>query len=73
MEQAIDPKTGKINWECPCMGNNTKGPCRELFKLAFKCFLKNQEFPEKCNEKIIKMQNCQNEFPNIYNEDNKNN
>lgn len=72
MDQAIDPKTGEINWDCPCMGNNAKGPCAELFKQAFRCFIKNQDTPEKCMTHIQNMQKCQNKYPNIYAEnDNK--
>ena len=70
MEQAIDPKTGKINWECPCMGNNPKGPCGELFKKAFRCFVYNQDNPTKCQNLINIMQKCQEKYPNIYVENN---
>jgi intermembrane space import and assembly protein 40 len=73
MEQAIDPKTGKINWNCPCMGNNPKGPCGELFKRAFECFVKNQKAPEKCTTKMRIMQECQEKYPYLYEEPNNNN
>jgi intermembrane space import and assembly protein 40 len=69
MEQAIDPKTGKINWECQCMGNNPKGPCGELFKKAFECFVNNQEFPEKCTTEMQIMQNCQEKYSKMYGEE----
>jgi intermembrane space import and assembly protein 40 len=73
MEQAINPETGEINWDCPCMGNNPKGPCGELFKKAFECFVKNQNNPEVCSQTMITMQNCQSKYPLIYNEnDNEN-
>ena len=72
MEQAINPITGEINWDCPCMGNNPKGPCGELFKNAFKCFIKNQDNPEKCTDKIQKMSFCQESYPSFYKEETKN-
>jgi hypothetical protein len=54
------------------MGNNPKGPCSELFKRAFECFVKNQESPEKCTNKMQKMQNCQKKHPHLYEETNNN-
>lgn len=66
MDQAIDPKTGKINWDCPCMGNNPKGPCGLLFKQAFQCFIKNQTNPDICSQFMIKMQECQYKYPKFY-------
>jgi intermembrane space import and assembly protein 40 len=68
MEQAIDPITGKINWDCPCMGNNPKGPCGKMFKKAFECFVKNQQEPDKCTPLIDIMQKCQEKYPNVYKE-----
>ena len=70
MDQAIDPKTGEINWNCPCMGNNPTGPCGELFKKAFKCYVDNQDNPEKCKILINTMQNCQEKYPKLYAENN---
>lgn len=63
--EAIDPITGNINWDCPCMGDNPKGACGELFKDAFKCFVKNYdkendtELPFQCKEYFEKMFQCQ--------------
>lgn len=68
MEQAINPETGEINWNCPCMGNNPTGPCGELFKKAFECFVKNQDKPDTCTSSMIKMQQCQSNYPLIYDE-----
>jgi hypothetical protein len=70
MDQAIDPKTGKINWDCPCMGNNPKGPCGELFKRAFRCFVDNQDTPDKCKNFINILQKCQEKYPKFYEENN---
>jgi intermembrane space import and assembly protein 40 len=28
-ESAVNPETGEINWDCPCLGNLAKGPCGE--------------------------------------------
>lgn len=67
--EAIDKITGDINWNCHCMGNNTKGPCKHLFKSAFTCFVKNQTNPENCQLKINLMQECQNKFENFYKND----
>lgn len=64
--EAYDPITKTINWECPCLGNGPKGPCGELFKEAFKCFVKNQEAPKKCQSKINLMQTCQIKYPKLY-------
>jgi intermembrane space import and assembly protein 40 len=64
--QAINPITGTINWQCTCMGNNPIGPCGELFKEAFKCFVKYQKTPEKCQSKINLMQTCQEKYPKLY-------
>lgn len=73
MDQAIDPKTGKINWDCPCMGNNPRGPCAGLFKRAFEYFVKNPDLPEKCFHKMQLMHNCQAKYPRLYNDDETNN
>lgn len=73
MNEAINPITGEINWECPCMGNNPKGPCGELFKVAFKCFIKNQDNPNTCKELINTMQKCQEKYPKLYTESNTDN
>lgn len=69
MEEAIDPVTGEINWNCPCMGNNTQGPCGELFKNAFKCFISNRDNLEICTDKFTKMNKCQAKYPLIYNDE----
>ncbi len=69
MDQAIDPITGEINWNCPCMGNNPKGPCGPLFKLAFSCFIKNQNNPEVCSTFINNMNDCQKKHSSFYAQD----
>lgn len=64
--QAIDPITNIINWECDCMGNNVIGPCGELFKAAFTCFVANPNNPELWEPLMEIMQNCQSKYPQIY-------
>lgn len=67
MDEAIDPITGYINWDCPCLGNNTKGPCGELFKIVFKLFVKSQNDPGITFEKeLIEMQNCFKKYTELY-------
>lgn len=73
MDEAINPITGEINWDCPCMGNNNKGPCAELFKKAFRCFVENRDNLDKCQNKFIKMQECQVKYPSLYDNETENN
>ncbi|TQS36142.1 hypothetical protein Golomagni_03415 [Golovinomyces magnicellulatus] len=67
-EGAFDPETGKINWDCPCLGGMAHGPCGEEFKAAFSCFVYSEEEPKgvECIEKFKTMQNCFRQYPEIY-------
>ncbi|CCJ29425.1 unnamed protein product, partial [Pneumocystis jirovecii] len=68
-DSAFDPKTGEINWDCPCLGGMAHGPCGEEFKSAFSCFVYSKEEPKgiECIEKFQVMQNCFKKYPEIYN------
>ncbi|KAG4300812.1 hypothetical protein PCANB_002937 [Pneumocystis canis] len=68
-ESAFDPKTGEINWDCPCLGGMAHGPCGEEFKAAFSCFVYSKEEPKgmECIEKFQAMQECFKKYPEIYN------
>ena len=66
MNEAIDPVTGEINWDCECLKDYMKGPCIELFKKAFKCFVDNQEDPSIYEPLFKEMQDCFECYPKIY-------
>jgi intermembrane space import and assembly protein 40 len=67
MDEAIDPVTGDINWNCECLGNNAKGPCGEIFKKAFTAYVQSLTDPEiKCEELILEMQTCFSQYPDLY-------
>ncbi|KAG5518388.1 hypothetical protein PMAC_003185 [Pneumocystis sp. 'macacae'] len=74
-ESAFNPKTGEINWDCPCLGGMAHGPCGEEFKSAFSCFVYSEEEPKgiECIEKFQIMQNCFRKYPEIYNNEEINN
>lgn len=59
-EEAYDPDTGEINWDCPCLGGMAQGPCGEEFKLAFSCFVYSETDPKgsECLNQFRVMQNC---------------
>jgi intermembrane space import and assembly protein 40 len=67
---AFDPVTGKINWDCPCLGGMAYGPCGMQFREAFSCFVFSEEEPKgiDCVEKFKAMQNCFRENPDVYGE-----
>ena len=67
---AFDPVTGKINWDCPCLGGMAYGPCGMQFREAFSCFVFSEEEPKgiDCVEKFKAMQDCFRENPEIYGE-----
>lgn len=67
---AFDPVTGKINWDCPCLGGMAYGPCGMQFREAFSCFVFSEEEPKgiDCVEKFKAMQNCFRDNPDIYGE-----
>ncbi len=70
-QEAYDPKTGEINWDCPCIAGMTKPPCGEFFKEAFSCFVYSQTEPKgaDCIEQFRRMQGCFEEHPEIYGTD----
>jgi intermembrane space import and assembly protein 40 len=65
---AYDPVTGKINWDCPCLGGMAHGPCGPEFKEAFACFVYSEDEPKgiNCVEKFKAMQDCFRLHPDIY-------
>ena len=65
---AFDPVTGKINWDCPCLGGMAYGPCGMQFREAFSCFVFSEEDPKgiDCVEKFKAMQDCFRENPDVY-------
>jgi len=65
---AFDPATGKINWDCPCLGGMAYGPCGMQFREAFSCFVFSEEEPKgiDCVEKFKAMQDCFRENPDVY-------
>jgi mitochondrial intermembrane space import and assembly protein 40 len=67
---AFDPVTGKINWDCPCLGGMAYGPCGMQFREAFSCFVFSEAEPKgmDCVEKFKAMQDCFRENPDVYGE-----
>lgn len=65
---AFDPVTGKINWDCPCLGGMAHGPCGMQFREAFSCFVFSEQEPKgiDCVEKFKAMQECFREHPEMY-------
>jgi intermembrane space import and assembly protein 40 len=59
-QQAYDPETGIINWDCPCIASMVEPPCGDLFKTAFSCFVYSEEEPKgsDCLEAFRDMQKC---------------
>ncbi|KAJ3238388.1 Oxidoreductase [Chytriomyces hyalinus] len=70
-QEAFDPETGEINWDCSCLGTMTQPPCGEKFKSAFSCFVYSKEEPKglDCVELLRQMQLCFKEHPEIYGEE----
>lgn len=68
---AVDPVTGEINWDCPCLGGMADGPCGPEFKEAFSCFVRSTEEPKgiECVEKFRNMQDCFKKHPDVYEQD----
>ncbi|KAL7751350.1 Mitochondrial intermembrane space import and assembly protein 40 [Sorochytrium milnesiophthora] len=62
---------GDINWDCPCLGNMTQGPCGEKFKDAFSCFVYSTSEPKgiDCVTKFQTMQDCFKQYPEVYGDD----
>ncbi|KAF9648554.1 hypothetical protein BDM02DRAFT_3096163 [Thelephora ganbajun] len=71
MEEAFDPATGQINWDCPCLGSMAYGPCGMQFREAFSCFVFSEQEPKgiDCVEKFKAMQDCFRQHPEVYAED----
>ena len=65
---AIDPVTGEINWDCPCLGGMAHGPCGPQFKAAFSCFVYSSDEPKgiNCVDMFKEMQSCFREHPDVY-------
>lgn len=68
---AFDPVTGKINWDCSCLGGMAYGPCGMQFREAFSCFVFSEEEPKgiDCVEKFKAMQDCFRANPEVYGEE----
>ncbi|ORY66742.1 hypothetical protein LY90DRAFT_222717, partial [Neocallimastix californiae] len=51
---SFNSETGEINWNCPCLGDITKGLCAKEYKAAFSCYIYSQAYPKGmyCIEKI---------------------
>jgi hypothetical protein len=69
-QAAYDPVTGKINWDCPCLGGMAHGPCGMQFREAFSCFIFSEVEPKgiDCVEKFQAMQQCFRDHPEVYGE-----
>jgi len=70
-EGAINPITGEINWDCPCLAEMVKPPCGDNFKAAFSCFVASTTEPKgmDCVDKFKEMQTCFKENPEVYGRD----
>lgn len=70
-EDAYNPETGEINWDCPCIAGMTQPPCGEKFKEAFSCFVYSKSEPKgvDCVEQFREMQSCFQQHPEIYGRD----
>ena len=66
--RAIDPETGEINWDCPCLAEAVAPPCGEFFKSAFSCYIKSQTQPkgEDCEDLFFTWKTCCLQHPEIY-------
>jgi mitochondrial intermembrane space import and assembly protein 40 len=56
----VDPETGEINWDCPCLGDMPHGPCGPEFRKAFACFVHSEAEPkgQDCIDAFGEMQDC---------------
>lgn len=65
---AVDPTTGEINWDCPCLGGMARGPCGDQFKASFSCFVYSEAEPKgaDCVQAFRAMQDCFQTFPEYY-------
>ena len=65
---AVNPETGEINWECPCLRSALEPPCGHTFKAAFACFVASKTEPKgiDCHELFKVMQECFQAHPEKY-------
>lgn len=70
-EYGIILPNGDINWDCPCLGGMTHGPCGEEFKSSFSCFHYSEEDPKgaDCIPQFKAMQECFQKYPELYPQD----
>ncbi|KAI0028387.1 hypothetical protein K488DRAFT_80704 [Vararia minispora EC-137] len=70
-QAAFDPATGKINWDCPCLGGMAYGPCGQQFRQAFSCFVFSEQEPKgiDCVDAFKAMQQCFRDHPEVYGEE----
>ncbi|TPX31595.1 hypothetical protein SmJEL517_g05126 [Synchytrium microbalum] len=68
---AYNPETNEINWDCPCIAPMIKPPCGDTFKAAFSCFVYSTAEPKgfDCVDQFREMQKCFREHPDIYGEE----
>lgn len=60
---------GELNWNCPCVGGMTAGPCGYEFREAFSCFhhhKNEQDGMEACVEHFKDMHACMSQYPKVY-------
>lgn len=67
-QQAYDPETNTINWDCPCIAGMVEPPCGDYFKAAFSCFVYSTTEPKgsDCLKEFREMQACFAEHPEKY-------
>lgn len=65
---AVNPETGEINWDCPCLKSALEPPCGHTFKAAFGCFVASKTEPKgmDCHELFKAMQECFQAHPEKY-------
>ncbi len=59
---------GSINWNCPCLGTASIGPCSQLFRAAFKCFHFSESDAKgsDCLKEFDRLQKCMKNYPSLY-------
>lgn len=70
-QDAFNPETGEINWDCPCIAPMIQPPCGNDFKAAFSCFVYSKTEPKgiDCVDLFKEMQQCFQKHPEIYGSD----
>lgn len=60
ISEAVNEKTGEINWDCPCLKSALEPPCGDAFKLAFECFVRSKTEPKgmDCESPFLNLQRC---------------